>query len=337
MKVITCENKEFDGLWDELCQQNLVHPILSLNHKDFYKELLGNNFIKDLSFIVLDQDTPILGVGLSSRRCDKGNLKFDYLGLAAPVVLSSESNSKQRKSAGLEVKRVLRDIGLFDGQDIAEKGFKFEILNEIALQSGLADEIFPLASKISPNLNRVIDLGLELNELHSDLSKSVKQAVKQSEKIPMLTSIIDLHSADSEVEDAFDALKTLHFASAGRLTRSEKSWEIQKEGILNGSNFISQSRILGNVVSSALFLNGNNSSFYGVSASSKEFTKISLSHCVVWEAIKYSKEVGMQKVFLGSQYSEKTQTVSQKEISIERFKSLFGGSLLLSVLAERNV
>jgi len=68
-----------------------------------------------------------------------------------------------------------------------------------------------------------------------------------------------------------------------------------------------------------------------VSANSKEILGTSIAHPFIAKSIFALKSMGIEKVYMGRQYEELTREITQKEKNIAKFKSFFGGELLIGL------
>ena len=193
-------------------------------------------------------------------------------------------------------------------------------------------KLFSIFNKAQTKFGRVIDLKQDLESINRDYSKSVRSAMRANLDVLEKIEIIDCQSTKESVSFGFQSLKTLHFNSAGRMTRTEESWRIQELLLTNGDAFISQFRRNDEIISSAFFMQTKFDAYYAVSASLPRTNGNSLSHLCIIEAIKYCKERGVNSMHLGDQYSYLSSEISEKERNIEKFKSFFGGDLVLEIL-----
>jgi len=180
---------------------------------------------------------------------------------------------------------------------------------------------------------------LEISKIDRDatfrMTKSVKLALKMSQKIGLNVQVIDSQSSLDAISAGITHLQTLHLASAGRMTRIQESWTEQRECIQRGHAFLVVGTLAGEAVGAAFFLVSGPAAYYGVSANHAQYRELSLSHVLVSEAFRYMERNDFERLFLGTQFSDKAREVSSKEMAIENFKSLFGGRLQCSLLASR--
>ncbi|MEE9379276.1 MAG: GNAT family N-acetyltransferase [Candidatus Lokiarchaeia archaeon] len=168
-------------------------------------------------------------------------------------------------------------------------------------------------------------LVLDENErtLWGDIKKSHRNEIKRGNT--EFTFSIDLpYSKDDTM---FKQLKNLHFQAAGRMTRSEKTWEMQLHSKIKGNAVIiiayKDEMPIGGIFT-ILYKDG---AYYGVSANHPDFEYLPVSHSIQWEMIKWLKQNRYKYYELGYQHFSDQPFIhpSQKEINICKFKRHFGG------------
>jgi hypothetical protein len=184
------------------------------------------------------------------------------------------------------------------------------------------ESIFRGSSRIYPAFQRIVNLEASTPKMYS---KSVTETIR---KIPPAVNfeIVNYTNDRSRILKAMEDLKNLHFVSAGTLTRSEHSWNIQHGNIVNGSAFISEVQLDDRVIASTYFMLSGSRSYYGVSAFNREYSGISPTHLAIHHAMSYLQQCRKGYLFLGPQYSDKSSLTTNKVASIEKFKSFFGGN-----------
>jgi lipid II:glycine glycyltransferase (peptidoglycan interpeptide bridge formation enzyme) len=191
-----------------------------------------------------------------------------------------------------------------------------------------------LSSVVLPVFEQYVPLNGELTSIESCFSKSVKTAIKDSIKRDLRVNIYNSDSNQSDSLIAFGELRRLHFESAQRSTRSNSTWDIQYNLILQDESFLITISDASEVLGAALFYNNKATAYYAVSARKSEI-KFSVSHALIYEGIKYSKKIGLKRLYMGTQFSNKIGDSNKKIDSIENFKSFFGGVYIYGFLAKR--
>lgn len=324
-------SKEFAPKLDELISDSKFNPIYSSTFDSYYEEISDNKFI-NLSLLVTYENQPIIGFLQNNEVKANAQPKIGYFGRSAALVAGRSIKVEHIDSAT----KVLESFIKNDTNNILFKNYEFfgeiRVNNPIVFQTAFVENLIRRFTKVETRFSRIIDLLQEEEEITADYSKSVKSALSKKLSDSQKIEIVSQNSSNELVESAFDSLKSLHLDSAGRLTRSVHSWNIQKEFLINGNAFIVQLLSHGNVISSAYFMTTDYDCYYGVSASAPKSSGVSLSHLCISEGIAHSKKLGLQSFHLGEQYSYLSHNITDKESNIEKFKSFFGGSLFLEAI-----
>jgi hypothetical protein len=153
----------------------------------------------------------------------------------------------------------------------------------------------------------------------------------------LLKTEIKISSDNDQVEyvdELFENLRKLHLESAGRLTRSLESWEIQKKQVRQGSSIVVNGFIESKLVHASLFLLSGTKAFYGVSANNYD-NDFSISHAFIFKTFLHLKSLNTEKIYMGKQYENLNFELDEKIINISKFKSFFGGVLVPSVVIQK--
>ncbi len=189
----------------------------------------------------------------------------------------------------------------------------------LAYQIGSTDEMkFSSREEFSYK----IDLDQSLQEIRGGFRKSYKSLVNSCiKRIEYL--YVDKRNPDN---GAFNEFREFHAKTAGKLTRSLRSWELQRELISNGDAFLINGYYQNKLVSSSYFL-GTKEIYYGVAVYDREMMSqnISLGHGSIYKAIEYLKDLGAKSLNLG--YWETDTELTEKEQHIQNFKRGFTISL----------
>jgi hypothetical protein len=330
LDLISSANPKFSDLRDQLLQQSNASPIYSSLFTEYYEEYFNAAPSRKLEFVVLDEETPILLFLLhefSATALEPRTLS--YFGLPGLLALNRNSGDEIHGLAINQVFNYLREIGFLN----SIRNVPFEVIfpDLSTGSSKLIDKFASMSSSAFVFFERVIDLRKSNNELFDDLSKSVKSALKtqvsEGDTFKFVT-----HDSPLEVrKNAIEDLKKLHFLSSGRITRSEKTWVLQESQLEKGSLVIGMGYKEERLVHGAMYMVSNSSAFYAVSANSKEIIGTSIAHPHVFHSILALKSFGIEKLYMGRQYEELTRELTEKEKNIAKFKSFFGGELILGL------
>jgi hypothetical protein len=330
LDLISSTNPKFSDLRDKLLQESNASPIYSSLFTAYYEEYFNATPSRKLEFVVLNEETPTLLFLLhefSSNALEPRTLS--YFGLPGLLALNRKSGDEIHGLAINQVFNHLREIGFLNSL----RNVPFEVIfPDLSTRSSkMIDKFASESSSAFVFFERVIDLRKSKSELFDDLSKSVKSAIK-TEVSEGDTFKFVTHDSPLEVrKNAIKDLKELHFLSSGRVTRSEKTWGLQESQLEKGSLVIGLGYKEERLVHGAMYMISNSSAFYAVSANSKDIIGTSIAHPYIFDSILALKSLGIEKLYMGRQYEELTRELTEKEKNIAKFKSFFGGDLILGL------
>ncbi len=175
------------------------------------------------------------------------------------------------------------------------------------------------------------DLGLELDDIHRQIRKCYHSLINKAAVLwnaEVLTSV--------SVEQ-FELFHRKHIEVAGRVTRSQETWDLQREMINSGHAFLVMLTDQNNgFVGGGLFEYSRDESLYSVGVYDRELFDRPVSHLVQWTAIRHMKELGLKRYKIGQRfYPGKTGNLrepTEKELSISYFKEGFATDFLTSII-----
>ena len=208
LQLLPCEDKKFKILWKELFNKdNIQYPLYTELGNEYQRQALNNFSLPDKSFLIHDNDIPIIGVLLTVNKMS--NSKFQFSCFGRPVFY---------------LKNVHADLQNFKG---AKKLFKRQFLKYLdeyktytidyidfidGRVSFLGDLLLDVKSSCEPSFFRVIDLNRNKDELHQMIRRRYKGLINWGIK-NLKINIIHSNNYSSE---AIKSFKKLHFDVSGR-------------------------------------------------------------------------------------------------------------------------
>ena len=331
-RVTQHEGENFVEELELIIAESRFNPIYSSNFDTYYEELSGRKS-KNKSVIVSKGNTPVLCLLCSIPNEDSIPVELEYFGRPAALISNPNVDAEVLyKAIQLLVSFINNDYANPIGGKTDEIIGSLRISDSRIINTRYFQKVISTFNKSETRFTRVLNLRQDMEVLISDYSKSVRTAVRFTPSDLEKIEIIHQNSTREAIGIAFESLKDLHLKSAGRKTRSEESWGNQRLALVNGHAFISQFWRNGEIISSAYFMRTKLDSYYGVSASIPKENGDSLSHVCIHHAIKYCRENNLHSFHLGEQFSHLSGDLSNKEKNIERFKSFFGGEIVLEIL-----
>lgn len=137
-----------------------------------------------------------------------------------------------------------------------------------------------------------IDLSQSEDLIRMNVRKSYKSLINWGLKNLKMV-IIDSSNPDKEI---FDSFKSLHIHVAGKQTRSNLSWDLQFDEILNNEAFLILGWLNEKLVSGAYIIHGSKEAYYGVAVNDRELMakKLPIGHSILFFSIIHAKEIGLQ-------------------------------------------
>ena len=173
---------------------------------------------------------------------------------------------------------------------------------------------------LKSSLEMYIDLQYSVEELWSVLRKSYRSLINFGRK--------NLNIESEFNEDLWSECKIFHQKVAGRITRNDETWAIQKTMIEKNRAKVFYIREEGKLLGFALFSIAKNTVSYGIGVFDRsKFDKISISHIILWHAIEYFKFKGFNTIYLG-EYAPEKYINNQKLSNINHFKFGFYNNLI---------
>ena len=186
----------------------------------------------------------------------------------------------------------------------------------------LISEYYSKTFLVEAEFNSYVDLSLPEDQLKANLRKSYKSLVNWGEK-NMEYVLVDSKNPDYS---RFISFKDFHISTAGRKTRSDRSWDLQYESVIANEGYLMIGYLSGIIVSGSLIFHGKREAYYGVGVYNRELMKknIAIGHYNMFSAILQAKKIGLslfQSGFLVSSNND------QKELNIFRFKIGFSNTM----------
>ena len=243
----------------------------------YYK---ANNSI-NLSFVFYDDHTPvgIMPLMIHKKSDHKWIITSNGIEIIEPIFIKLLA-PKLKKKLEINLKNLIFDIAkkLNINQCELVNINVFELSDWYLMWAEIANEVFSTHHKF-------VDLSLSLQEIYSGFRKSFRPLVNKG----IREYNIQAHEKISD--KLFNSFKLLHKKAAGRITRPNESWDVQKNQIHNGESFlITVGRKGGHMIGGGLFNYTNECGFYSVGAYDREFSDEPLGHAVQMKAIETFKK-----------------------------------------------
>ena len=311
------ENLTFDlSSWDYIIDS-------SSNASIYYQRSLVDYYAAyyegtNISFVLRENNSVIAIFPLLAYKKD-GNwfLTVNGEGLLAPL-FSNTIPKKLRKRLEKEVIEVI---------NLLAEGLKIKKITFFEASSKVSDWYLSWLDKAKKDFliyQLAIDLNQDIEEIRLNFRKSYKPLVNKALKE------WNVEVCDKTDDSSFEEFKTLHFEVSGRQTRSDETWEIQKQQLNDKEAFLITVRDKEILIGAGLFNYSKYFGMYSVGAYKRELFHKPIGHAVQMKAIERLKELGCRTYYLGKRATSLYASPStEKETSISHFKEGFANNVYI--------
>lgn len=170
---------------------------------------------------------------------------------------------------------------------------------------------------------QVLDLREDAALLWTNVRKGHRSDIRRAEK--SCQSVV--WTKESITPHVFSRYQSLHHKDAGRVTRSQHSFDIMLCWIRAGYAVLAEATREGESIAFALIILFGKGAFYGSGCKDPDTTGLNASHMLQWKSILWLKAFGADYYETGAQYfgAQWFHVASEKEMGIAKYKRGFGG------------
>ena len=140
-------------------------------------------------------------------------------------------------------------------------------------------------------------------------------------------------------DEGFDLYCKLHHKDAGRVTRSQKTFDLNHEWIKQGKAVLLGAKLKekDQYVGFSYHIAYKNSAYYASAASDPDCGNMPIAHFLLWASITWLRDKQVKSLEIGWQFygGELHYKASDKECQIAKFKRGFGGEQVPQLIAEK--
>jgi FemAB family protein len=168
-----------------------------------------------------------------------------------------------------------------------------------------------------------VDLSLPLETIRLNFRKSYRPLIARGLSLWKVAVLASTRTPE------FDEFRRLHLEVAGRVTRAEKTWELQHDALARGDAFLVTLRDDSDrLVGGGYFHVSRTDALYGVGVYDRKLFEMPLGHVVQMKAIEHMQRKGLSWYFIGARpYPTDQPSPTEKELSIARFKEGFATTI----------
>lgn len=322
MDFITSTSPNFHKYWNKFLSDNNCSTYAYLqNEMEFCKYYSLNYRLRDLSFVIIQNDKPLCICPLFLEQ-HESNRYFSYAGgyLRAPIfneTLHEKYREKVKKKCFNKIDELAKVY------DVGKAMFMLDPLSgtqnfNMLMKFGYLD---------SSNNSCLLELGINKEDIWCNIRKSYKSLINNGKKKYQI-EIIDFTNPDY---NNFLIHRKLHYKASGRITRPDETWKVQFEMIRNNQAILIGLKEKNRFIAFNYFVYFNKKVYYGHASNDPDYeTNIPLTHTILWAAISYFQRRKFETLEFGQQQFGKQifDNPSKKDLDISFFKRGFGGKIV---------
>ena len=314
--VLRSANKK---LWEETFEQTAYMPGSYSNMNIDFLMALQTGYgtkVYDLSCIIIWDSKPV-GVWPLFLSVKDGSAELNFIdNCVVPPLFRKDSQPTIVKQL---IKNCLHLANTFTGISGKTSWKSMESSNYSIGISAWHLQSMSSGAACSVNYELCIDIVPEMAAIKSRFRKSFKSLISSGQK---LWSVSVMEGPNEKIWQEF---KELHRKAAGRQTRSDETWQIHYQDILENRSFVvCLQNESGELIGAGLFNCTRDECVYAVAAYDRSLFDKPLGHVVQYRAIEEMKKTKISWYKLGPRaFGTQIPAPTDKEISIGEFKQGF--------------
>lgn len=281
-----------------------AHPQTNSFGRTYHPAVHGNH---DASFAVFADGTPAV-ICLCAPLEGKASFYGIPLRLIAAGDLDSETRCCAVRSAFAYLNRFAEAQRLGEITVFGEPGEKASAHEDAARQCGATMYSHPVA---------YVDLTAGVVAWRAALRKSFRSLINWGRR-NLSIAYVNKETPDRHL---FDRYRDFHAKVAGRVTRSQQSWNVMYDWLAGGNGELVLGFFEGKLMTGTMFIDGTEVSTYSSGVYDRTQFDKPLAHFPIWLGIERAHTRGMKTLQLGLVPSQ--GTVPEKEYTIGYFKRGF--------------
>ena len=322
MEFVLSDNDAFIPLWTKFVKENSNATWAYLPKRlEFYRHYSRNYRIKDLSFIIIQDKQPLCIYPLFLERYDNQNF-FTYSRNYVRTPLFSQNLSRNYSEKVQKICFEEIDKWAHENRVVQIKMMIDNISQEYSYNFLTKYDFLNTSINTS-----ILNLSENFDTIWKNLRKSYKSLINNGKKY------YDIHIMDhiNVNKKIFNTHRELHYKAAGKVTRPEKTWDLQYEMLKDDNAILIGLKDKDQFIAFSYLAHNNEMTYYGNSSDDPEYNAtIPLEHTIIWTAIEYYKNRKFKTLEFGHQYFGKQlfRQPSKKDMNISFFKRGFGGKIV---------
>lgn len=324
MDILPCDEKDAES-WDRFCAAS---PDAWFWHttawRRYTREYSGAAFVRDASFWIVEGSAR-LGIAPVMLETWDGapSLGFSRGTLPAPAADPNLSPAKRREVLETAVGR-LKTLAAENKIDRFQLRIPATAPSVLEAPLPMGNPLLRFDALDLPYQTQIIDLRRDMTALWADVRHGFQSDVKKARK-----TLTAKAWSGRELEDAkFKEYQELHAKDAGRVTRSQATFDMMRQWTRDGHAALIEVRDTEAPVAFALIMIFGKGAFYGSACKDPDKSKVPSMHLAQWAAVEHLKERGVLFYDLGQQDFgvQWFSSPSPKNVNISLFKRGLGGT-----------
>lgn len=320
--------------WDAVCEES--EDAWFWHHWDwvcYAESYTAQDLIANLSFMVSDEGQPLAVVPcFAERRGSTRVMGFNREQIFWPAIVAGIGEDRRqcvRDFVFLQLANLARQCGLSRIETINP------VLAPAFYRSRLPPTNIPARYGYSTILQdtQVIDLRLPQERLWDSVRKGHKACIRAGGRMFEVRAL----GKDATDED-FRAYQDLHALAAGRVTRSQETFDMMRNWLHTGQAILMAATSEGIYSGFAYFIVSKKGGYYASACRHPNLPANSpVGHVLIWNAILTLQRQGVEILEMGPQTYVVTPDATSKTIGISHFKRGFGGVAIPRYLGSFNM
>lgn len=316
-----CSQQVWDGVCDESEYAWFWHRWDWVRYAEHYT---AQDLIANLSFMVSDGGKPLAVVlCFAERRNSVGVLGFNREQIFWPAIVAGVGDDRRQCVMDFVFSRFValaRQYGLSRIETISP------VLAPAFYNSALPPTNVPARYGYSTALQdtMVIDLRLPPERLWDKVRKGHKACIRAGSRMFEVRAL-----GNDTTDEDFRAYQDMHALAAGRVTRSQDTFDMMRNWLRTGRALLMGAAHDGVYAGFAYFIVSKRGGYY---ASACRYPNLpanaSVGHVLTWNAILTLQRQGMEILEMGPQIYAATPGADAKAVGISHFKRGFGGTAI---------
>lgn len=305
---------------------------------EYAEEYTRRRFIANRSFLITENDEwlaacPLLVEHAEAEEEEPPYNQFAFSGSPVPFPAMRRDLSPERRERVIrQYVEVLEEIAA--GENVAHVRVRVPSVAVSSLSATLpvANPLLRYGFIDLPFVTQVTDLRRPAEELWSAIRKGARADIRQAEH-SVEVMVWDQNTVTAE---RFAAYQDLHHKEAGRVTRSQRTFDLMLSWVKRGRAVLAEAQRGGRPLAFALLIRFGRGAYYGSGCRDPEDETRGAAHYLQWALMRWLKEHGTFWYDIGLQWFGPVwyERVRPKDLSIAAFKRGFGGKTVPVLTAE---